>query len=191
MILLIEWEDMDYYKMFDDFMKNCGYDFSEYRDNNSSENEESPPPGVADDDCRCGDSDIPGGFQDLNPQELIVIATIIGINLANKLPFNMQNTIGNLFELLGQVIITFNAQQQYFQGGPGRYYNPIYRNSSNPFCESTVDESGANTAGTSSKSSGKNSSKSSSNGGNKELKKRIEALEKEIAKLKKDIDNNK
>ncbi|MBM6839258.1 hypothetical protein H9X77_13715, partial [Clostridium saudiense] len=119
---------MDYYKMFDDFMKNCGYDFMGYKDKNSSDNEESPPPGVADDDCRCGDSDIPGGFQDLNPQELIVIANILGIAIANKLPFNIQNAVGNFFELLGQVIITFNAQQQYFQGGPGRYYNSIYRN---------------------------------------------------------------
>lgn len=181
---------MDYYKMFDDFMKNCGYDFSEYRDNNSSENEDSPPPGVADDDCRCGDSDIPGGFQDLNPMLFIVIAQILGDVMANQLPFNLQNAIGNWLTLVGQSILTFNSQQQYFQGGPGRYYNPIYRNSANPFCESTVDESGANTSGTSSKSSGK-SSKSSNNDGNKELQKRIETLENELEKLKKDIDNNK
>ena len=179
---------MDYYKMFDDFMKNCGYDFMGYKDKNSSDNEDSPPPGVADDACRCGNSDIPGGFQDLNPQELIVIANILGIAIANKLPFNIQNAVGNFFELLGQVIITFNAQQQYFEGGPGRYYNPIYRNSSNPFCENTVDESGVNTGGGSSKSSGKSSSKNSNN---KSLQKRIEALENELKKLKKDIDNNK
>lgn len=182
---------MDYYKMFDDFMKSCGYDFSEYKDNNSSENEESPPPGVADDDCRCGDSDIPGGFQDLNPQVLIVIATILGINIASKLPFNIQGAVGNFFELLGQVILTFNSQQQYFQGGPDRFYNPIYRNASNPFCENTVDESGVNTDGVSSKSSRKGSSKNSNNYDNKALKKRIEALESELEKIKKDIDNNK
>lgn len=182
---------MDYYKMFDDFMKSCGYDFSEYKDNNSSENEESPPPGVGDDDCRCGDSDIPGGFQDLNPQVLIVIATILGINIASKLPLNIQGAVGNFFELLGEVILTFNAQQQYFQGGPDRFYNPIYRNASNPFCEATVDESGANTVGNSGRASGKSSSKSSNDENNKNLQKRIEALENELAKLKKYIDNNK
>ncbi len=180
---------MDYYKMFNDFMKSCGYDFSEYRDNNSGGNEETPP-GVADEECRCGDSDIPGGFQDLNPQALIVIANILGIAIASKLPFNTQNAVGNFFELLGQVIITFNAQQQYFQGGPGRYYNPIYRNASNPFCEDTTDESGVNTGGVSDKSSGKSSSKNSNNDNNKYLEKRIEALENELKRLKKDMNNN-
>ena len=28
---------MDYYKMFDDFMKNCGYDFSEYKDKKTAD----------------------------------------------------------------------------------------------------------------------------------------------------------
>lgn len=178
---------MDYYKVFNDFIKNCEYNSNEYKGDNSSSNEEETPPGAADYECRCGDSDIPGGFQDLDPQTLIVIATILGINLANQLPFNMQNTVGNLFELLGQVIITFNAQQQYFQGGPGRYYNPIYRNSANPFCENTVDESGENTAGVSSKQSKNKQGTSVSDEDTKDLEKRIESLEKEIEKLKRNI----
>ena len=178
---------MDYYKMFDDFMKNCGYDFSEYKDNNSSENEESPP-GVADDNCRCGDSDIPGGFQDLNPQALIAIASILGINIASKLPFNTQNAVGNFLELLGQVIITFNAQQQYFQGGPGRYYNPIYRNAANPFCPDTTDESSKNTPDHINKRKRKTSNGTQNN---TILLRRIESLENEISILKEEIEKLK
>ena len=181
---------MDYYKMFDDFMKNCGYYFSEYRDDNSSDNEEAPP-GVADEECRCGDSDIPGGFQDLNPMLFIIIAQIIGDITASRIPFNVQNALGNWLQLIGQAILTYNAQQQYFQGGPGRYYNPIYRNASNPFCENTVDESGANTVGTSSRSSGKSSTTTSNDSNNKELQKRVESLENEIEKLKRKLDNIK
>lgn len=181
---------MDYYKMFDDFMKNCGYDFSEYRDDNSSDNEEAPP-GVADEECRCGDSDIPGGFQDLNPMLFIIIAQIIGDITASRIPFNVQNALGNWLQLIGQAILTYNAQQQYFQGGPGRYYNPIYRNSANPFCQNTVDESGANIAGTSSRSSGKSSTTTSNSSDNKELQKRVESLENEIEKLKSKLDNIK
>lgn len=178
---------MDYYKMFDDFMKSCGYDFSEYRDNNSGVNEETPP-GVADEECRCGDSDIPGGFQDLNPQALIVIATILGINIASKLQFNIQGAVGNFFELLGQVILTFNSQQQYFQGGPGRDYNPIYRNASNPFCPDTADESSKNTADSTSKTKRKTSNSTQNN---KILLKKIESLENEISKLKEEIEKLK
>ena len=181
---------MDYYKMFDDFMKNCGYDFSEYRDDNSSDNEEAPP-GVADEECRCGDSDIPGGFQDLNPMLFIIIAQIIGDITASRIPFNVQNALGNWLQLIGQAILTYNAQQQYFQGGPGRYYNPIYRNSANPFCQNAVDESGANIAGTSSRSSGKSSTTTSNSSDNKELQKRVESLENEIEKLKSKLDNIK
>lgn len=178
---------MDYYKMFDDFMKSYGYDFSEYRENNSNNNEESHPPGVADEECRCGDSDIPGGFQDLNPQVLIALASILGINIASELPFNLQNSVGNFLELLGQVIITFNSQQQYFQGGPGRYYNPIYRNSANPFCREASDESSKNTS-PNNESRGKTTKSTQSN---KELLQRIGNLESEIEKLKEEIKNLK
>lgn len=179
---------MDYYKILNDFIKSCGYDFSEYGDNNSNNNNQSPPPGVADEECRCGYSDIPGGFQDLDPQVLIILATIIGINMARSLPFNIQNAVGNFFEFLGQVIITFNTQQQYFQGGPGRYYNPIYRNSANPFCQDNIDESSRNTAGNSNKRGSRNR-KSNSNGveNDKDLLQRIDDLEKEILKLKKNV----
>ena len=80
----------------------------------------------------CGD--INGGFQHIYPEVFIVVAEILGDVMAGRLPFNVQNAVGNWFELIGQVILTYNAQQQYFQGGPGRYFNPKYFNVSNPFC---------------------------------------------------------
>lgn len=51
---------------------------------------------VADEECRCGDSDIPGGFQDLNPMLFIIIAQIIGDITASRIPFNVQNALGKL-----------------------------------------------------------------------------------------------
>lgn len=187
---------MDYNKMFNDFIKNSGYDFSGFTDNNSNnDEEESTPPGVADEACRCGNSDIPGGFQDLNPMLFVVIGEIIGNIIASQTPFNVQNALGNWLQLVGQAIETYNAQQQYFQGGPGRYYNPIYRNSGNPFCPNTTDESGANTSGNpssmSSNTSNSNSTdeeSSTSSKANKKLQNRIDKLERDICELKKMID---
>ena len=83
-------------------------------------------------------------FQDMPPEAFIIVAEVIGNLWACNLPFNIQNALGNWLQLLGQIILTYNAQQQYFQGGPGRYYNPKYRDVNNPFCPSTPnsDESG-------------------------------------------------
>lgn len=182
---------MDYNNIFEEFMKSCGYNYN--NENKSADNDEAEtentPPGVADEECRCGNSDIPGGFQDLNPVLFALVAEIVGNMLASNIPFNVQNAIGNWFCLIGQTIVTINAQQQYFQGGPGRYYNPIYRNASNPFCESTVDESGVNTAGNKSSSSSSTKNKSSNDfiEVNKNLQDRIDKLESEIENLKKEI----
>lgn len=85
--------------------------------------------------------DIPGGFQDMDPQLFILIAELIGNIMAGELPFNIQNAIGNWLQLVGQAIETYNAQQQYFQSGPGRYYNRQNKNVSNPFCSTNNDES--------------------------------------------------
>jgi hypothetical protein len=54
-----------------------------------------------------------------------------------SIPFNIQNAVGNWLQLVGQVILTFNAQQQYFQGGSERYFNPKYYNVTNSFCNTT------------------------------------------------------
>ena len=141
----------------------------------------------ADEKARNACSDIPGGFQDLN-------------------------AIGNWLQLFGQVIITFNAQQQYYQGGPGRIYSPIYRNAANPFCYNSTDEGQVNVATSTSKNTSSNRSinldeNTSSNRNNKSnntsleikklnddifnLKKSIEALNNQIYDLQKQIENFK
>ena len=46
----------------------------------------------------------------LNAYEFTLIATIAGFLISPKLTINEQNSLGNFFELLGQVILTINAQ---------------------------------------------------------------------------------
>lgn len=119
-----------------------------------------------------GCEDLPGGFQDLSPQLFSIIGQIVGMVISGNLPFNIQNAVGNWLMLVGQVIITYNAQQQYFQSGPGRYYNLKYKNVTNPFC---------NTSNKSSQSSEKNRD------GTKDLRKEVERLSLEIERLKEEI----
>lgn len=88
-----------------------------------------------DNECYNLNSDICGGFQDIDPMLLLVIFEIISNVMANNLPTNVANAIGNWLQLIASAITFFNAQQQYQQGGPGRYYNPKHRNVTNPFCE--------------------------------------------------------
>lgn len=123
-------------------------------------------------------SDVPGGFQDLHPQMFVLIGDIIGQVMSGNMPFNIQNSIGNLFELIGQVILTYSAQQQYFQNGPGRYYNRKYKNVGNPFCEQNPTPGNVNDGTTSSI----NTTESTTT--NKNIK-----YEEEIKKLKSDINN--
>lgn len=139
---------------FEDFAKACGYTTS---NNNSTNN-----------DNNLGCEDIPNGFQSLHPELFIIIGEILGAIMAGTMPFNVQNAIGNWFELLGQVILTYNAQQQYFQSGPGRYFNSQNYNVSNPFCQNNTSNT-SNTPPTNTSSS------------------KIEDLEKEIKKLSQDI----
>ncbi len=46
----------------------------------------------------------------INPYELSLLANILGIILTIPLTANQQNTIGNFFELIGQQILTIQAQ---------------------------------------------------------------------------------
>lgn len=46
----------------------------------------------------------------LNAYEFSLISTAIGFAIAPTLTINQQNSLGNFFELLGQVILTINAQ---------------------------------------------------------------------------------
>lgn len=128
-------------------------------------------------------ADVPGGFQDLNPNLLNMIGCFAGAIVSSNLPFNMQNVIGNWLELAGQYIETYNAQQQYQQGGPGRYYSPMYKNVSNPFTPNTgSDETGNETINT--QSSNNNSSNTSSQITIEDLSNQIKELRREIEELK-------
>lgn len=171
---------------------------SETNDGNNINNE-------TDDFFNMGCHDIPCGFQSLNPRLFAVVGEILGDIIAGNLPFNVQNAVGNWLELVGQVILTYNAQQQYFQGGPGRYFNPKYFNVSNPFCTNTSggntssgtfthtnDGDQSSTSNTSDFQKNKRSSKDKSNIKNndiKELKKDINMLMEQIDEIKNRIND--
>ena len=46
----------------------------------------------------------------LNAYEFTLIATVAGFLISPTLTINEQNSLGNFFELLGQVVLTINAQ---------------------------------------------------------------------------------
>lgn len=91
-------------------------------------------------------------FQNVNPELFIVVGELLGNVLANELPFNVQNAVGNWLQLVGQAIETYNAQQQYYQQGPGRYFTPDSFNVDNPQCQkaesTTSSSSGQSTPST-------------------------------------------
>lgn len=76
------------------------------------------------------------GFQALHPRLFTLTSEVLGDILCQKLPFNVQCALGNWLECIGDAIIAYNSKQMYFQSGPGRYYNIIYKNVTNPFCTS-------------------------------------------------------
>lgn len=137
-----------------------------------------------------GCSDIPFGFQDLDPHFFTLIGEALGLVLSDNMPLNVQNAIGNWFELLGQVILTYNAQQQYLQNGPGRFYSPIYKNVGNPFCpngnQQASETSGFGEGSVNSSSSQTQNASSSSNDLD-DLKCQIQCLTAEINNLKSEI----
>lgn len=143
----------------------------------------------------CGD--IPNGFQSLNPELFTIIGEILGNIIAGNIPSNVQNAIGNWLELVGQAILTYNAQQQYFQGGPGRYFSPAYYNVNNPFCSTNSSNNTQNTNNKSNenKNSRKSEEKTSTSDYNakcvenetdkiRELELRINNMMSEIEKIK-------
>ena len=191
----------EFIKFFNEYM--ASFD-SETTDENSSSNTSQASNGrcencmfgnenaEATEDQRKACSDVPGGFQDFNPQILNLITVLFGNIVAQKMPFNVQNALGNWLQLLGQVIITFNAQQQYFQGGPGRIYSPIYRNAANPFCSNSSDEGQANVSSSKKKKTTSSSeNKVQSSNDINELKKSISELSKQIKELQSEIENLK
>ncbi|MGL4372475.1 MAG: hypothetical protein ACRCS6_01740 [Turicibacter sp.] len=74
-------------------------------------------------------------FQKVNPELFILVGELLGNVAANDLPFNVQNAVGNWLQLVGQAILTYNAQQQYYEQGPGRCFNPANFNVYNPDCQ--------------------------------------------------------
>lgn len=194
------------FNSWEDIFKFCSGNREENNGNSSGCNNCKPGngQGEADESARRADSDIPGGFQDIPPQLLLVIGELLGNVMAGSLPFNVQNVVGNWLQLVGQAIEVFNAQQQYYQGGPGRYYNYIYRNVANPFCTSQPDEEqksivvdkneedSSSSSGSSQGQSSKSKNKSQNLKEINELKtcinnlcNEIEVLKKEISELKK------
>lgn len=143
---------------FEEFFNNC-YSSSQ---NNGTSNE--------------GCNDIPGGFQDLNPELFTILGTIVGDVMAGNMPFNVQNAVGNWLELVGQIILVYNAQQQYFQSGPGLHFNSKNKNINNSYCKSNTSNSN-NTS---------NSEKEI-----KELKESIKELANGLEELKREIKNIK
>ena len=136
-----------------------------------------------------GCNDIPGGFQELDPVLFTMIGEVVGVVISNQIPINVQNAIGNWFELVGQVLLTYSAQQQYFQAGPGRYYDVRNKNITNPFCPSASDQGAGATP-----SSGTENEEAKDNSGNcqmENLQKNIMDLMVEVECLKEEIRNLK
>lgn len=124
-------------------------------------------------------------FQSVNPELFILVGELLGNVIANEIPLNVQNAIGNWFELVGQAILTYNAQQQYFQQGPGRYFTPDSFNVDNPFCQSNnqSDQSNNSTdANTSSSITAEQLNQIQQS--MEQLLNRIQILEREIQLLK-------
>lgn len=87
-------------------------------------------------DCKA-DMDIDGGFQDVEPMLMVLIAEVLANVISGDLPAQAMNSLGNWLQLIGQVIQMYNAQQQYYESGPGMYFNRANKNIYNPFCNWT------------------------------------------------------
>ena len=70
-------------------------------------------------------------LQDVHPEALLLATELLGNLSSLQMPFNVQNLIGNWLQLIGQIILVFNAQQQLWQNGPGHYYNRCNKNIEN------------------------------------------------------------
>ena len=70
-------------------------------------------------------------LQDVHPEALLLATELLGNLSSLQMPFNVQNLIGNWLQLIGQIILVFNAQQQLWQNGPGHYYNRCNKNIGN------------------------------------------------------------
>lgn len=170
----------DPFKSFQDFIDYCN-EF--YNNSNKEESQNSQNSGYY-----CGD--IPGGFQTINPQFFLVMGEILGNVIAGQMPFNIQNVIGNWLQLVGQAIETFNAQQQYMQSGPGRYYDIKNLNVNNPFCTENQTASGEGEFEDSSQYINRDYKGVSKSGDSNDLdnmRKHIKKLEEQISELREEL----
>ncbi|NFI44489.1 DUF1192 domain-containing protein [Clostridium botulinum] len=183
---------------FEDLARACGYTNSHKDSDNTSETSNN---NATNESCNMGCYDIPNGFQSLNPQLFVAIGGILGDILAGSIPANVQAALGNWLLLVGQAIVTFNAQQIYFQQGPGRYFNPQNYNVDNPFCQTTSQNTTQNNSSSkNSKNSSKSKEKNSNSDYNKksssknkvdkieELELRINQLISEVERIKNEIE---
>lgn len=165
-----------------EMLKRNGY--VEEENNNSSNIPDIDPSGGADSNCCANiNLDIPGGFQDIDPIVFITIGEVIGNIISGSVPFNVAVAISNWLNLVGQAIETYGAQQQYFQNGPGRYYDLRYKNVSNPFCSCNSKESNGNSQNNSEDSNTESSESSESV--IEELREQIEQLKARVVFLEK------
>lgn len=61
---------------------------------------------------------------DLSPDELILLATALGLQMSKELTLDQQVSLGNFFIQVGQTILTFNGQQAYLEGVIQKFENP-------------------------------------------------------------------
>lgn len=164
-----------------EMLKRNGYVKNE--DDMSNNIPEVDPSGGGNSNCCANlNLDIPGGFQDINPIVFITIGELIGNIIAGNVPFNVAVAISNWLNLVGQAIETYGAQQQYFQNGPGRYYDLRYKNVNNPFCSCNSKENSNSDCNDSENI--RNSSEKSNINGCERLESLMEELKEQIEKLK-------
>ncbi|MGN0144220.1 MAG: hypothetical protein ACI398_04505 [Clostridium sp.] len=180
------------FNCFEDIMKACGYSFDEDGNiefcNTDNENFEY---GIG-----CGD--IAGGFQHVYPELFILIGEVIGAIVSQRLPINVQNAFGNWLQLVGQAILTYNAQQQYYQGGPGHYFDPrnydIANSYDENYCRNSNKEEysrdGEYKEGGRTKH-GRNKKSSRSKGEINDIEKEVKYLKKQIREMQSEINNMK
>ncbi len=73
----------------------------------------------------------------IQPNQLALLSTILGIIISNNLNSNQQNAFGNFLEAIGQIILTINAQSQNIS-----YINSSSNNSN--YCNSSEDSKKTN-----------------------------------------------
>ncbi|NFH69030.1 hypothetical protein FDF86_15430 [Clostridium botulinum] len=146
--------DFNNFSGIEEFLNYLGYEKITEDDDESTESNESsdesdtsncgckidPTARASTDWCAKLNLDIPGGFQDINPILFITLGEVVGNIISGQLPYNVANIISNLIILVGQIIETCGTQQQYYEIGPGRYFNCAYKNIENPFCDFDVDK---------------------------------------------------